>query len=133
MITEYIEKLREKSDEISSVWLFGSRANDTSTEKSDWDLMVFANENSLEKLKNSPELKNEVIDVLVVYDDENFIEPWHESGKRYKSGNLVSWSWEQVTESEAIYTANKYLSEDNWFKEGQFKSITLNALKVWPK
>lgn len=132
MITEYVEVLLSRTSGIKSVWLFGSRANGTEHEKSDWDLMLFGSEESLEGLQKEPGLKREDIDVLVVIDGVNFIEPWPASKENYKSGDLPSWQWSQINHSEASYKATKYLSQDEWFKEGEFQSLTLKAIKLWP-
>ena len=132
VIDEYIQKLRSVADDIDSVWLFSSRANGTSTSASDWDLMLLASERTLSQLKSVPHLKYGLVDVLVVYDGLNFVEPWPESGDRIKSGDLDSWAWVQESASSARYRATKYLDEDEWFRLANTQVLTLKAVRLWP-
>ena len=132
VIDEYIQKLRSVADGIDSLWLFGSRANGTSTSASDWDLMLFANESTLSQLKTVPHLKHALVDVLVVYDGLNFVEPWPESEDYIKSGDLDSWAWVEESASSARYRATKYLDEDEWFKLANTQVLTLKAGRLWP-
>ena len=132
MVDDYVQKLKSVADDIKSVWLFGSRANGTSTSVSDWDLMVFANKSALSQLKNAPHLKHSLVDVMVVYDGLNFVEPWPESESYIKCGDLDSWAWVEESADSAKYTATKYLDEDHWFKLGNAQVLTLQALRLWP-
>ena len=50
-LNNYIQSLTRKYLAIKSIWLIGSRANDNAREDSDWDLLVFADEKTLEKFK----------------------------------------------------------------------------------
>jgi len=61
---------------ITSIWLIGSRANNTFRENSDWDLLIFADEQTLDLMRKATELKRADVDVLVVYDGKNGEEPW---------------------------------------------------------
>lgn len=58
-IVERIKELANKNDDISIVWLYGSRAKNSSNEKSDYDIAVafntFIKENPLEE-RLRPEL-----------------------------------------------------------------------------
>jgi len=53
---EYVNKLTKRFPTIKSVWLIGSRANDTANECSDWDFIVFADNNVLEGIRKDEEL-----------------------------------------------------------------------------
>lgn len=90
-IFPYVEQLVKEYPRIESVWLMGSRANDSYREESDWDLLVFANKEVLDAMRQHRELKRERVDVLVVYDSINFEEPWpevEENGRGAKGGRL---------------------------------------------
>ena len=43
-IKTYIDELITSYPEINSIWLIGSRANNSANKNSDWDFLVFANE-----------------------------------------------------------------------------------------
>ncbi|MDP1758639.1 MAG: nucleotidyltransferase domain-containing protein, partial [Thermodesulfovibrionales bacterium] len=66
VISSYVKKLTEQYPAIHSIWLFGSRANGTAKETSDWDLFVFGNEQGLVSLRNNSSLKNDYVDILFV-------------------------------------------------------------------
>ncbi|MDP3786738.1 MAG: nucleotidyltransferase domain-containing protein [Candidatus Omnitrophota bacterium] len=135
-INEYINKLVEKHQDIKSIWLIGSRANGTEKEDSDWDLLVFATEETLHSLKNNKEFCKDEIDLLVVYNGNDFQEPWTRDSRnnKCKSGNLKEWSWKKFTCIEAQYTI------DAGFKEALRAGVTewtpreeiLKAQKLWP-
>ncbi len=136
-INPFLVKLINKYAEIESIWLFGTRANNDHNDKSDWDLFVFANDNVLVLLKSDVELKIETeknnIDLLVVFDGDNFKAPWKKPGeenKEYKKGCLTclgGFGWSVISEYEADYTEAKEV-------EGQAYSDTQirKAWRIWP-
>jgi predicted nucleotidyltransferase len=59
-INDFVSGLLEIVDcGAQSLWLYGSRANNRSRSDSDWDLILFADVESFEKLKRIPSLANE--------------------------------------------------------------------------
>ena len=125
-LSSYIEKLLKQSPEISSIWLFGSRANGTAKETSDWDLLVFGSEKVFNSIKGNCDLKNDFIDLMVVVDSENLASPW--SNKR---GQLSDWQWKEISSSEATYIGTKEPTDGTaWYRSETKKQ---KAIKVWPK
>ena len=116
-IIPYLHKITDKYPDIEAIWLFGSRANGSHNQESDWDLFVFANDRVLDLLKADKELKNESeknnIDLLVVFNGDDFKPPWKRPGeenKRYKQGCMTgvhSFEWIRISEVEAKYKARK--------------------------
>ncbi len=116
-INPYLHKIIDKYSDIEAIWLFGSRANGDHNQKSDWDLFVFANGRVLDLLKADIELKNESekdnIDLLVVFNGDNFKAPWKRPGeenKPYKEScltDVLNFDWKTISEVEANYTARK--------------------------
>ena len=93
------------------VWLFGSRANGTSTSASDWDLLVFGNEQLLNELVEARPIEN--VDLMVVYDGDAFKSPWSRDAEgAVKSGSLSTWSWSETSSVEATYSGTKW--PDDW-------------------
>jgi predicted nucleotidyltransferase len=123
-----LQDLLERYPEIQSIWLMGSRANNSAKPNSDWDILVFGNETIFNKLKleNRP---NSKIDLLIVYDGNRFEGPWlRESDKARKRGNLRDWKWKLLSDSEAQYEAAKELP-------GQMfpRVRTEKAIKIYTK
>lgn len=134
-ILTYVEQLVREYPRIESVWLMGSRANDSYREDSDWDLLVFANKEILDAMRQQRELKRERVDVMVVYDGINLEEPWpdvEENGRvRAKGGKLsgstpLSWEWNQTSQTEATYEGTKRLAD------GQTERTLKKAVRFWP-
>lgn len=138
IVNGYIKKLTSEYPEIQSIWLFGSRANNTSNNDSDWDLLIFANQNILNQLKQNKAYRHNNIDPLIVYDGNNFQSPWLRIDKNaYKSGNLNEWKWDLLNNKEAQYEINAGVreaveSEEEYALYTPRKEI-LKAVRIWPK
>ena len=130
-VKQYINNLISYYPLIDSIWLLGSRANNSYNDDSDWDLLVFANKDILEDLRRNNYFKEKGIDVLIVFDGENFEGPWPDN-KGIKRGDLTSWNWDNVSDKEATYRSVKYINEDEWFKSGNIERKTLKAIRIWP-
>jgi hypothetical protein len=95
------------------VWLIGSRANQTSTEASDWDLLVFGSQQLLESLAREAPIAG--VDLLVVFDGEQFKSPWPrpEDG-HFKCGSLTRWKWTKLSDDAATYEGSKWIDDETW-------------------
>jgi predicted nucleotidyltransferase len=133
IITDYIERLTSVHPGIKSIWLFGSRANNSyrSRSDSDWDLLVFADQNTFNELKRDKTFHRDKIDLLVVFNENEFEMPWPDE-KGAKHGSLKNWKWIEISNTEATYKSVKYRKEDEWFKENMLISETLKSIKIWP-
>lgn len=90
--------------------MFGSRAKGLGGLESDWDYMVFANESTLEKLRDDQQFHCAGIDRMIVTDGDEFATPWvRYSGS--KSGRLAKvdggWNWDRLSRAKAIYCTTK--------------------------
>lgn len=123
-VQKYVDAVTNAAPSIAEVWLVGSRANGRATEASDWDFMVFADQQALMLLRVNTSLACEDIDVLVVVDGNRFESPWPRLDKpyRFKSGHLknyldadgvdvVSWEWSPLGDNEATYTGESFREE----------------------
>ncbi len=136
-IYPYLNNLTKKYTDIKSVWLFGSRANNDYNKKSDWDLFVFSDEVVLDLLRSDINIKNESekynIDLLVVFDGDNFYAPWKihgEEDKEYKEGCLFclgGFSWSKISDVEAEYIETKDVKGMMYPKVQSRK-----AWRIWP-
>jgi predicted nucleotidyltransferase len=103
-IYEYVDRLAASCSGVAEIWLIGSRANGTERPESDWDLLVFGDETSLDCLAQALELHREDVDCLVVGGVDEFSSAW---GPRAKSGSLSGWKWKRISDAEAQYTEAK--------------------------
>ena len=87
---------------FSQIWLIGSRSNATAHPSSDWDLLVFGCFGTPEILRNNVAIDRSKFDALVVYNGNDFMDPWD-----CKRGSLSSWGWEQTSEVDAVYVGTK--------------------------
>lgn len=130
-IENYIKQLTDKSHEIKSVWLIGSRANGKANSCSDWDLLVFGDVSTFNRVKNDISFHCDEIDLLIVIDDE-FSKPYGNP----KSGSLKKWEWKIESEKDATYKGVKWISDleaesEGMSNMGQIIEQTLKAVKVY--
>jgi len=123
---EFLKQVCHKCAGISSIWLIGSRANDTAKEDSDWDFIVFADQAILECIKGEKDLHLPNVDFLVVYDGESFVNAW---GEKEKTGSLSHWQWKQTSSDQAEYKGAKWIDGE----DGGVVSQRHKAILMWPK
>ena len=126
-ILPYLFRLVDRFPAIESVWLFGSRANESARNDSDWDLLVFANQEIFDALAADISFCDETIDLLVVFDGDNFAFPYGgKNGRKSKQGSLKKWEWRHFSLDLASYKACKAV-------EGLDINIEKkSAVKIWP-
>lgn len=78
-VLTFLHSLAGLTPKPSSVWLIGSQANGRATASSDTDLLVFGSPQVLDVLRNAL-APPEGIDCFVVFDGNEFRNPWHEHG-----------------------------------------------------
>jgi hypothetical protein len=123
-LRHYIDELVEHAPSVREVWLVGSRANGRSTEDSDWDFLLFADQQALITLRGAQSLCREGVCVLVVVDGDRFESPWPrlDNPGKFKRGHLrnyenaegsevQSWEWQRTGDDEATYTDRKFREE----------------------
>lgn len=132
MVDTYIDKLTTNYPFINSIWMIGSRANNSFRDNSDWDFILFADRNTLDELRQDLAFDNDNIDLLVVYNGNDFEEPWADE-KGIKKGSLTDWEWHQESDNEASYLHKKYKSEKDWFKANMFECKKVAAFKIWQR
>ena len=128
-ISQYIDTLTDQYLGIKSIWLIGSRANDSYRDDSDWDLFAFADQHIFDKLKGSRPYTRDKIDLLVVFDGEHFEEPWPDE-KGAKEGTLTTWEWNEISPKEARYKSVKYKRAEKF--KSNIDCKILKAFKLWP-
>lgn len=116
----YIHHLIKAHPSVSQIWLFGSRVDATNKPESDWDLLAFADTHTFEKVKSDSSLRVSGMDLLVVFDDDSFEQPWKEEGRSVaKRGSLSEWQWRKETGDRASY----------WCSRSRCRRT---AVRLWP-
>lgn len=123
-IQSFINSLVTQCKGINSIWLFGSRANESATDRSDWDFLAFGSEETYQYLQGASELHQPDIDFFVVVNGNDFKSTW---GEKDKSGSLSLWEWVELSDECAQYTESKQ-------GENSYASVikTKKAFRVWP-
>jgi Polymerase beta, Nucleotidyltransferase len=100
----YIADLVATHPGIREVWLFGSRANGTETNTSDWDYFAFADSATYEALQSDLRFRCDGIHLMLVTDGERFENPWPSQGREERA-TLGDWQWKQTEPASATYWA----------------------------
>lgn len=133
-IFDYLARLVARCRTINTIWLIGSRANCADWADSDWDFIVFADQDAFNSIRDDASLHEPCIDLLVVTDPSGtFSAPW---GK-HKSGSLPIWQWVALNEVEATYRSVKWRHDEGTDGEatdshGDFRIEQAKAIRVWP-
>ncbi|MGE5819838.1 MAG: nucleotidyltransferase domain-containing protein [Deltaproteobacteria bacterium] len=125
-IDAYVAKIARAHPGIREIWLFGSRAKGPAHPKSDWNLFVFADDDTLQQLGKSLQFRRGDVQLLVVRDGDEFREPW---GANPKQGYLSEWEWVKISDREAQYCGIKWAQEE---KGGQTAMELCKAIRLWP-
>lgn len=89
------------------VWIIGSQVNPAKNPPSDWDFIIFGDENLINELSQIEPVP--YVDPLVVYDGDNFRSPWPSSSDgEKKDGSLTSWKWKLIEPNLAQYEGTKW-------------------------
>jgi predicted nucleotidyltransferase len=118
---DYIERLTDRYPSVSAIWLLGSRAHGTERPESDWDLLVFADQDSFTAMREDADLHAPGIDLLVVTDGDRFEQPWTDEGHSVpKGGYLDTWRWTENSWTEATYLCSR-------------TNEMVPAIRLWPR
>lgn len=99
-ISAHLATVGAECPSIRELWLVGSRANGGGSPDSDWDVLAFADEQTLAVLRAQPLLRREDLDLLIAVDGDKFESPWWRTDKpgKYKSGRLKNYDSSDGTE-----------------------------------
>jgi predicted nucleotidyltransferase len=128
-VEKYIKRLISAYPTILSVWLLGSRANGSYKPDSDWDLLVFGSQKVFDDLKLNQSFHHANMDLLVVYNGNDFEKPW---GEKQKRGSLTGWKWKALSETESTYRATKSIFGEDGEEEFNVKVMQCKAYRVYP-
>jgi predicted nucleotidyltransferase len=107
---DYIRKLTAAYPCVTEVWLFGSRANGEERPASDWDYVVFADDDRLMNwLCHDKDFNVPNVDLLVVAAPSVAMRPWpDETGWHKKLGlGPEDMDWRNLSSKAVQYRASK--------------------------
>jgi len=116
MDSDYIQRLLAAYPAIREIWLIGSRANNHARPESDWDFLVFSDdEATFGELHDDREFDVPGIDVLVAVDNLNAFNPWStetDFGTRTLRLDVLgnSLDWQRTSDTTATYRPLDYPS-----------------------
>jgi hypothetical protein len=112
----YVDRLRKRFDSIEEVWLIGAHANGTGSRDSDWELLIFADEEVLAALRSEAQWQRSDVSLLIVVDGEHF----EKVGDDARRSSLASIEWYLRDPQSATYRASSSAGG----------AQTLNAVRV---
>ncbi|MBC7932529.1 MAG: nucleotidyltransferase domain-containing protein [Rubrivivax sp.] len=123
--------LAELKEEVSteSIWLVGSRANQTSTPHSDWDLLVFS---SVEP-EVVPARRKDVDVIRVGPSRQTFL--LEGKGSDFML-SFADWRWREIDEVNAIYVGRRFIDYPPGARDAGdpvFSETEQPAYRVWSK
>jgi len=107
-ISLFVGQLVDRCPSLQSIWTIGDRADGEVLDSHgpfDWDLVAFADEPTLHRLRKATDLHRPDVVLRVVTDGDRFEVAW---GRRPVSGSLFQWDWRQATEKEAYYSEARW-------------------------
>jgi hypothetical protein len=106
MTTAYVWGLVSAYPDIREIWLIGSQADGSARSDSGWDFLAFADVSALSSLAASSAFNRSEVDLLIVYDGDNFCKPCPD-GDREKKGSLTAWNWHQAVGHRGTLQSNE--------------------------
>ena len=116
MHSDYVERLLRAYPAIREVWLIGSRANNCARPESDWDFLVFCDDElTFGDLHLDTSFNVPGIDLLVAVDNLNAFNPWSvdtDFGTKTLRLDVLgnNLDWQPVSDTAATYRPLDYPS-----------------------
>jgi hypothetical protein len=129
-ISPFLGLLEAHCPAVRSVWMIGERAASAAPHEPGplvWDLLVFADAATLQRLRVATHLHRRDVRLRVVTDGDAYAVAW---GDLPGYGSLFQWEWLEASEAEAFY------SEAHWREPAHARVVTRTrrkALCLWRK
>jgi len=120
-LAEFLDRFVRNFPQVQEIWLFGSRADGTSSEASDWDLLVLSGDSlTAEAVAAANHFRRDDYALFIARGNE-FRCPWPRSKDgAIESGNFQNWKWRWYGDTAEYVSA----------KENRPLS-TGRAIRVW--
>lgn len=113
---------------MSSLWLIGERAASATPHALGpqvWDLVLFADDASLRRVRSAKHLHRDDVHLRVVTDGDRFAPGW---GEAFGGGSLFQWEWRESGAGEAYYCEARWREPPH---AGLVERTRRRALCLW--
>jgi hypothetical protein len=124
-LSAFVASVLARCLEIREVWSVGHADLALAATGSARELLVFADRPTLQKLRRSDHLHHAGVELLVVFDGNQFENAW---GRRRLSGSLARWAWRQVTDELAYYDESRWADHA---ADGGVVRVRRKAVLIW--
>lgn len=137
MTRQYINELVTAYPSIREVWLFGSRANGTEHANSDWDYLVFGDDDRLlNVLCQDLSFNRPDIDLFIVATPTKAMKPWndgdHKVLKLDDEPGSMAWHDDPPSATKTIYTQTKEFDPPTFEVDTQrVKAVLVYRRLMW--
>lgn len=127
-VRPFIARITNYCPSIRSVWRIGYNAKTDlldAVRPRDCELVAFADDSTLQRLREAQSLHRHDVRLLVVTDGNRFESAW---GDAPGAGSMLQWSWRQVNENAAYYFELRWRGP---LADAAFERIRRRASCVW--
>jgi hypothetical protein len=124
-LSAFVSSILARCLDIRAVWSVGHGELPPEAPAS-FALLAFADTRTLHRLRNSDYLHRADVELLVVFDGNQFENAW---GPYKLSGSLARWAWRQVTDELAYYDESKWAQREG----GSVVRVRKKAVLIWSK
>jgi hypothetical protein len=125
-LSQFLARVLLHCLDIRAVWSVGHAEVGVKARRDLHELLVFANAQTLHILRRTDHLHRADVQVLVVFDGEQFESAW---GACRLSGSLARWAWRQVAPDVAYYDESKWASRAD--EANALVRVRRKALLIW--
>jgi hypothetical protein len=123
-LSAFLSRVLVSCLEIRAVW--SSADAGSSLAGASHQLIVFADRPTLLSLRKSGELHRADVELLVVFDGDQFENAW---GAQRLSGSLSRWAWRQVSDELAYFDESKWADAEA--DPGTVVRVRRQAVLIW--
>lgn len=123
-LSAFLSRVLVSCLEIRAVWSSADAASRLAA--ASHQLIVFADRPTLLNLRRSGELHRADVEVLVVFDGDQFENAW---GPQRLSGSLSRWAWRQVDDDVAYFDESKWAPSEG--DAGAVVRVRRQAVLIW--
>jgi len=123
-LSAFLSRVLVSCLEIRAVW--SSADAGSCLASASHQLIVFADKPTLLSLRKSGELHRADVELLVVFDGDQFENAW---GQQRLSGSLSRWSWRQVSDELAYFDQSKWSHPER--DAGAVIRVRRQAVLIW--
>ena len=124
-LSAFLSHLLVRCIDIREVWSVGAAELVPAAVRPGYELLVFADQRTLQSLRRSSQLHRADVELLVVFDGDQFENAW---GSRRVSGSLARWAWRPVSDELAYYDESKW---DHGADGGTVVRVRRKAILIW--